>query len=260
MKEASWSGCATRWSLLETYEYLNMTWREAAPAAEVIWTHDRDLLQNALSFYASLRDKFGLKKEEFVKLNDILSKDKPQGGFDAKTWESIQASHLGYEIGNELFGILFMIAEKTDFYDFKVEEDLEVTIPDYLNDPDLQAAMKKVLVPPPSTKADEVVTPGGGMYYAQEAPGMPKFVTEGAHFEKGQPLFILEVMKMFNKIPAPFSGTIDKILIEGGDGVIVQKGQPIFKVTPDEKFVDVDPKEIEREKRATTAAYLEAVL
>ncbi|MGK2944795.1 MAG: biotin/lipoyl-containing protein [Desulfuromonadales bacterium] len=244
----------------ETYEYLNMTWRATAPAAEVIWTHDRDLLQSALAFYAALREKFGLKKEEFIKLDEILRKEKPQGGFDAKTWEEIQASHLGYEIGNELFGMLFMIAEKTDFYAFKVEEDLEVTIPDYLNDPDLQAAMKKILVPPPSTKADEVVTPGGGMYYAQEAPGMPKFVTEGAHFEKGQPLFILEVMKMFNKIPAPFSGTIDKILIEGGDGVIVQKGQPIFKVTPDEKFVDIDPKEIEREKRATTSAYLEAVL
>ena len=156
--------------------------------------------------------------------------------------------------------MLFLIADKTDFFDFKVEDDLEVTIPDYLNDPDLQAAMKKILVPPPSTKADEIVTPGGGMYYAQEAPGMPKFVNEGDHFEKGQPLFILEVMKMFNKVPAPFSGTIDKILIEGGDGVIVKKGQPIFKVTPDEKFVEVDPKEIEAEKRATTAAYLKDVL
>jgi len=246
--------------LEETYEYLNMSWRKEAPAAEVIWTHDRDLLQNALSFYATLRDKLGLKKEEFVKLNAMLGNDKPQAGFDAETWASIQASHLGFEIGNELFGLLFMLAEKTDFYAFKVEDDLEVTIPEYLNDPDLQAAMKKVLVPPPSTKADEVVTPGGGMYYSQEAPGMPKFVTEGAHFEKGQPLFILEVMKMFNKIPAPFSGTIDKILIEGGDGVIVQKGQPIFKITPDEKFVETDPKEIEREKRATTSEYLEAVL
>ncbi len=246
--------------LEETYEYLNMSWRKEAPAAEVIWTHDRDLLQNALSFYATLRDKLGLKKEEFVKLDAMLGKDKPQAGFDAETWASIQASHLGFEIGNELFGLLFMLAEKTDFYAFKVEDDLEVTIPDYLNDPDLQAAMKKVLVPPPSTRADEVVTPGGGMYYSQEAPGMPKFVTEGAHFEKGQPLFILEVMKMFNKIPAPFSGTIDKILIEGGDGVIVQKGQPIFKITPDEKFVETDPKEIEREKRATTSEYLDAVL
>jgi acetyl/propionyl-CoA carboxylase alpha subunit len=246
--------------LEETYEYLNMTWRKEAPAAEVIWTHDRDLLQNALAFYAELRQKFGLKKEEFAKLNDLLGKDKPQGGFDADTWANIQASHLGYEVGNELLGLLFMLADKTDFYAFKVEDDLEVTIPEYLNDPDLQAAMKKVLVPPPATKADEVVTPGGGMYYAQEAPGMPQFVTEGAHFEKGQPLFILEVMKMFNKIPAPFSGTIDKILIEGGDGVIVQKGQPIFKITPDEKFVEVDPKEIQREQRATTTEYLEAVL
>jgi biotin carboxyl carrier protein len=246
--------------LEETYEYLNMTWRKAAPAAEVIWTHDRDLLQNALAFYAELRDKFGLEKGEYLKLNDILSKEKPQGGFDKATWANIQASHLGYEVGNELFGMLFLIADRTDFFDFKVEDDLEVTIPDYLNDPDLQAAMKKILVPPPSTKADEIVTPGGGMYYAQEAPGMPKFANEGDHFEKGQPLFILEVMKMFNKVPAPFSGTIDKILIEGGDGVIVKKGQPIFKVTPDEKFVEVDPKEIEAEKRATTAAYLKDVL
>lgn len=246
--------------LEETYEYLNMTWRADAPAAEVIWGHDNELLQSALQFYAELREKFGVAKEEFAKLNDILGKDKPQGGFDAETWAGIQAAHQGYEIGNELLGILFMIAEKTDFYAFRVEDDLEVTIPEYLNDPDLQAQMKKVLVPPPATKADEIVTPGGGMYYAQEAPGMPSFVTEGMHFEKGQPLFILEVMKMFNKVPAPFSGTIDKILIEGGDGTIVSKGQALFKVTPDEKFVEVDPKELEKQKRATTAEFLEAVL
>jgi len=246
--------------LEETYEYLNMGYDPARPAAEVIWSHDHELLQNALQFYADLRGKLGLEKEDFVKLNEALAKDKPQGGLDKETWAEVQQAHLGFEIGNELFGTLFLIADKTDFFDFRVEEDLEVTIPDYLNDPDLQAAMKKVLVPPPATKADEIVTPGGGMYYGQEAPGMPPFATEGMHFEKGQPLFILEVMKMFNKIPAPFSGTIDKILIEGADGVIVQKGQPIFKVTPDEKFVEVDPQALEKERRARTAEYLEAVI
>jgi acetyl/propionyl-CoA carboxylase alpha subunit len=246
--------------LEETYEYLNMNWREDAPAMEVIWTHDRDLLQSALAFYAELREKFGLDKDEYAKLNDILVKDKPQGGYSKNEWAEIQAAHLGYEVGNELFGILFLIADHADFFEFKVEDDLEVTIPEYLNDPDLQAAMKKVLVPPPATKADEIVTPGGGMYYAQEAPGMPPFIKEGDHFEKGQPLFILEVMKMFNKVPAPFSGTVDKLLIEGGDGVIVQKGQPVFKVTPDEKFVETDPKEIEAQKRSTTSAYLERVI
>jgi len=246
--------------LEDTYEYLNMTWRKEAPAAEVIWTHDRDLLNNALSFYAALRDKFSITKEEFIKLNDILSKTKPHGGYDPETWTKIQAAHVGYEIGNELLGILCMVAESTDFYDFKVEEDLEVTIPEYLHDPELQAAMKKVLVPPPATKADEIVTPGGGMYYAQEAPGLPPFITEGMHFDKGQPLFILEVMKMFNKVPAPFSGTIDKIIIEGGDGTIVQKGQPLFKITPDEKFVEVDPKELAKQKKNATNDYLQAVL
>ena len=50
-----------------------------------------------------------------------------------------------------------MIAEKVNFFDFKVEENLDVTIPAHLADPDLQARMKKVLVPPPATKADEIV-------------------------------------------------------------------------------------------------------
>jgi acetyl/propionyl-CoA carboxylase alpha subunit len=246
--------------LEDTYEYINMSYDPSRPAAETIWSHDNELLQDALAFYAELREAFKLDKDDFVKLNDILGKEKPQGDYNKEQWAAIQAAHLGYEIGNELFCSLFMLAERTDFFAFRVEDDLEVTIPDYLNDPDLQAAMKKVLVPPPATKADEIVTPGGGMYYGQEAPGLPPFVTEGMHFEKGQPLFILEVMKMFNKVPAPFSGTIDKIVIEGGDGVIVQKGQTLFKVTPDEKFVEVDPKALEKQRRENTAEYLAAVL
>jgi multidrug resistance efflux pump len=67
-------------------------------------------------------------------------------------------------------------------------------------------------------------------------------------------------MKMFNTVRATFSGTIDKIIMQGADGSIVQKGQPLFKVTPDEKFVDVDPEEINRMKREKTIAYLKAVI
>jgi len=89
---------------------------------------------------------------------------------------------------------------------------------------------------------------------------MPAFVSEGMHFEKGQTLYIIEVMKMFNKVLAPFSGTLDKILMTGSDGTIVQKGQPLFKITPDEIFVDINPDEIDRTKRERTATYLRAVL
>jgi acetyl/propionyl-CoA carboxylase alpha subunit len=246
--------------LNDTYQYLDMCWDPKEPAAEVIWEHDHALLQRAIRFYQQLRARFGLRREEFYKLNEILKSAEPQGGYDTETWTKLRAAHLGFEAGNELIGLLFMIGEAVKFFDFRVESNLEVTIPAYLNDPELQARLKKVLVPPPSTKADELVAPFGGMLYRQEAPGRPPFVDEGTHFEKGQPLYIIEVMKMFNTVRASFSGTVDKVIMQGGDGTVVQKGQPLFKITPDEKFVEVDPKAIERERRARTAAHLKAVV
>jgi acetyl/propionyl-CoA carboxylase alpha subunit len=244
----------------ETYEYLNMAYDPKAPAAEIIWQHDHELLSRAIRFYGDLRKPFGLAREEFHKLEEILKSEAPQGGYDAETWGKIRAAHAGYSAGNELLGLLFMLAERVKFFDFKVEENLDVTIPNHLFDADLQTRMRKVLVPPPVTKADEIVAVSGGMYYGQEAPGRPRFVTEGMHFDKGQPLYIIEVMKMFNTVRATFSGTIDKIVIQGGEGAIVQKGQPLFKITPDEKHVDVDPKEIEKQRRAATGEALKAIL
>jgi pyruvate/2-oxoglutarate dehydrogenase complex dihydrolipoamide acyltransferase (E2) component len=74
------------------------------------------------------------------------------------------------------------------------------------------------------------------MYYAREAPGRSAFIEAGQHFEVGDPLFIIEVMKMFNKVHAPFAGTVDKVLLDT-DATIIKKGQTIFKVTPDEEIV-----------------------
>ena len=115
--------------------------------------------------------------------------------------------------------------------------------------------MRKVLVPPPATRADEIVAAMGGTYYAQEAPHLPAFVTKGAHFETGDPLYIIEVMKMFNKVYASFAGTIDEVLVPTS-GVVVRKGQPLFKVTPDEAIVEEDPAAVQRHVRVTTDAYL----
>jgi hypothetical protein len=158
--------------LADTYEYLNMTYDPAAPAAEVIWAHDNELLQKGLRFYRTLSGNFKLDMHQFDKLSAILAKDKPQGSFSASEWEHIQSAHAGFEAGLELLGMLFLVAENVRFWDFRIEDDLEVTIPAHLHDPELQAQMKKVLVPPPSTKAYEVVAICGGMYYGQEAPGL----------------------------------------------------------------------------------------
>ncbi|MFZ1296101.1 MAG: acetyl-CoA carboxylase biotin carboxyl carrier protein subunit, partial [Pseudomonadales bacterium] len=136
-----------------------------------------------------------------------------------------------------------------------VNEDLDIHIPEVLLDAAHQAEMAKVLVPPPLARSDEILAASGGMFYAREAPGAQVFVAEGAHFEQGDPLYIVEVMKMFNKIYAPFSGTIAKVLIDG-DGVIIKKGQPLFKVVPDERIVVQTPEQIRARRIAATAEFL----
>ena len=60
---------------------------------------------------------------------------------------------------------------------------------------------------------------------------------------------------MFNKVYAPFSGTVDDVLVED-DGVIISKGQPLFKITPDEKIVIESPEEVAARRRAATDEFL----
>lgn len=93
------------------------------------------------------------------------------------------------------------------------------------------------------------------MFYGRETPDAELYVKAGDHFEAGDPLYIIEVMKMFNKVYAPFSGTVEAVLIEA-DGVIISKGQPVFKITPDEKIVIESPEEVAKRRREETATYL----
>jgi hypothetical protein len=62
-------------------------------------------------------------------------------------------------------------------------------------------------------------------------------------------------MKMFNKVLAPFAGTITRNLMRDADGSVVQAGQRIFEIEPDEVVVEESEKEIlARRKRVTLAA------
>jgi biotin carboxyl carrier protein len=192
-------------------------------------------------------------------LDGALRSNVPSFGLDPVLWDRVVAAHAGHQLGLEILGFLPLIAAETGFYDLRLEEDLSITIPERLLDPAHQEAMRKVLVPPPATKADEIVAAMGGTYYAREAPGLPPFVTPGAHFEKGDALYIIEVMKMFNKVYASFSGTIEEILVPES-GVVVRKGQPLFKVKPDERLVEEDPSTKEARVRAKTDNYLSRLL
>lgn len=219
-------------ALLHTYRVLNMGVQANLPAAQVIWDHDQRMLDSACKFYDELENRLDMAASPWCDIEKVLASETPPAGFDAELWAKVRAAHTGHQLGLELFDLLPIIAERAGFFTIKVKEDLTVQLPQFLQDPELQKAMKKVLVPPPVASGDEIVAATGGMYYAREAPDRPPMVSVGDHFEAGQPVYIIEVMKMFNKVTAPFSGTIEEVLIET-DGTIVKKGQPLFRVRPD---------------------------
>jgi biotin carboxyl carrier protein len=242
--------------LADTYHLLHMDAAVDLPAAHKIWDQDHELLEEGLAFYAAVAERLG--DMTWPELDARLKSKKAPKNIGADQWKQVREAHLGFQLGLELYGLLPLIGKKVGFFDLRVNEDLTIEIPDRLFDREHQAKMKKVLVPPPVNRGDEIVAVSGGMFYSQEAPGMPAFVEEGQHFEAGDPLYIVEVMKMFNKVYAPFAGTIDKILVES-DGTIVSKGQPLFKVTPDEQFVEEDPAEVKARIESNTEQYLTVV-
>ena len=95
-----------------------------------------------------------------------------------------------------------------------------------------QERMSEFLAPPPAQSSNELLAQTGGMFYSRESPEHEPFLKTGDHFVEGDPLYIIEVMKMFNKVYASFSGTVEEVLIEQ-DGVIVSQGQRLFKIKPD---------------------------
>lgn len=241
--------------LADTYHFLNMEAQEKAPPAYVIWDHDNDVLQAAVEFYAELEARLG---SDWDKLSAALASDKAPAGFDGD-WAQVQAAHAGFQAGSAILNVLPYIAEKAKFFEMKVNPDLSIEIPEYLNDKELQDRMAKVLVPPPAAKSDEILAASGGMFYPREAPGMDKYLEVGTHFNKGDVLYIVEVMKMFNKVYAPFAGTVDEVLVDV-DGAIIKKGQPLFKITPDEKVIIETPEEIAARKKAFTDELVKAAL
>ena len=238
------------------YHYLNMDFEVGKPARYMIWDHDHDILEAAVGFYKSLEEKLGTA--DFTVIQNALSSDAAPAGFSGEEWAAVRSAHAGYMAGTELLAVLAHIATSTGFFELAVQPDLSIEIPERLTEESLQKRMAKVLVPPPVAKSDEILAASGGMFYPREAPGMDVFVNEGDHFEAGDTLYIVEVMKMFNKVVAPFAGTIEKVLIDG-DGVIIKKGQPLFKVNPDEKIEVETPEQIAAERRASTDCFLAGI-
>jgi acetyl-CoA carboxylase biotin carboxyl carrier protein len=87
---------------------------------------------------------------------------------------------------------------------------------------------------PPSEAPVEAAAPTGhvvkspmvGTFYRSASPGSEAFVEVGSAVKVGEPICIIEAMKIMNEIEADSTGAIREILCENGEAV--EFGQPLF--------------------------------
>jgi acetyl-CoA carboxylase biotin carboxyl carrier protein len=73
-----------------------------------------------------------------------------------------------------------------------------------------------------------IKSPMVGTFYRSASPGAKAFVELGDPIKEGQPVCIIEAMKIMNEIEADCEGKISRILCENGQAV--EFGQPLFIV------------------------------
>jgi oxaloacetate decarboxylase alpha subunit len=90
-----------------------------------------------------------------------------------------------------------------------------------------------LLTPVTSTDAEDTITivaPMVGTFYRSPAPDAAPYVNVGDIVEVGQPLCIIEAMKLMNEIESEANGRVVRILVENAQPV--EYGQPLFVIEP----------------------------
>ena len=83
-------------------------------------------------------------------------------------------------------------------------------------------------VPEEREEGEVVSAPLVGVFYAAPAPEEPPYVTAGAQVKKGEPLCLIEAMKMMSEVPAPADCVVEAVL--ASDGEAVGFGAPLFRI------------------------------
>ena len=97
------------------------------------------------------------------------------------------------------------------------------------------AVLPGIPAPAPASPAIEPVETGHvvkspmvGTFYRSASPGGKAFIEIGSVVKEGEPVCIIEAMKIMNEIEADRSGTVTKILAESVQAV--EFGQPLFVI------------------------------
>ena len=82
--------------------------------------------------------------------------------------------------------------------------------------------------PPAEPAGRTIKSPMVGTFYRSASPGGKPMVEIESTIQEGEPVCIIEAMKIMNEIEADASGRITQILVENGQAV--EFGQPLFTV------------------------------
>jgi acetyl-CoA carboxylase biotin carboxyl carrier protein len=91
---------------------------------------------------------------------------------------------------------------------------------------------------PAPTASTSAAAPGGivvnapltGIFYAAPSPGAAAFISVGSVVAVGQPIGLIEAMKLFNEIKSDKAGRVVRILAQ--DGKLVKAKAPIIELEP----------------------------
>ena len=120
---------------------------------------------------------------------------------------------------------------KLSTQEFTIEMERAVAAPAASAAPAIPAAAAVPAAPAAAElEGDAVTAPMVGTFYAASAPEQPPFVKVGDRVRKGQPVCLLEAMKMMSEIPAPCDCELTAGLKE--NGALVSFGEPLFRYQP----------------------------
>lgn len=97
--------------------------------------------------------------------------------------------------------------------------------------PAAPSAAPALAVPAADDNLHKVLSPIVGTFYRAPSPDADSFVQVGSHVKIGDPLCIVEAMKLLNEIESDVSGTITKILVDNSQPV--EYNQPMFLIKAD---------------------------
>ena len=75
-----------------------------------------------------------------------------------------------------------------------------------------------------------IESPMVGTFYAAAGPDKAPFISVGSLVGPDTTVCLIEAMKIFNEIKAETSGTVEEVLVKGGQPV--EFGQPLFRIRP----------------------------